>query len=445
MRALLADLKMYGRFAMGLGSFLRTTISLEEAQEIVRRQMAERETNFLHIMERGIYGYSQSPYLPLLRLAGCELGDIQHMVRSKGLESTLCALRKAGIYITFEEFKGRKPIERNGDAIHVQARHFDNPYLKRSYQATTGGTTGAGTRVPLDLDHMADRTPPLMLFREAHGLLHAPMVVWRCILPDESGIGSILRAARYGQVAQKWFTPITNKDVKIRLKNRLATRSIIAIGRFFGTRLPRPEPVSLDKAAVVARWVGQALKAEGKCLIGSPVSMAVRVCLAAREEGLDLTGAAFAGGGEPPTPAKVKEITRTGARWIPDYFFIEAGVIGLGCARPNDGSDMHFIKDALALIKYPRSVPGSQKTVEAFHYTTLLPTAPKLMLNVESDDYGVIEKRSCGCPLESYGFTEHLRDIRSFRKLTGEGVTLVGSEMLHILEEVLPARFGGSP
>jgi hypothetical protein len=67
------------------------------------------------------------------------------------------------------------------------------------------------------------------------------------------------------------------------------------------------------------------------------------------------------------------------------------------------------------------------------------------MLNVESDDYGVIETRSCGCPLESYGFTEHVRHIRSFRKLSGEGVTLVGSEMLHILEEVLPARFGGSP
>jgi hypothetical protein len=67
------------------------------------------------------------------------------------------------------------------------------------------------------------------------------------------------------------------------------------------------------------------------------------------------------------------------------------------------------------------------------------------MLNVESDDYGVIERRSCGCPLESYGFTEHVRHIRSFRKLTGEGVTLVGSEMTRILEEMLPARFGGSP
>jgi len=47
--------------------------------------------------------------------------------------------------------------------------------------------------------------------------------------------------------------------------------------------------------------------------------------------------------------------------------------------------------------------------------------------------------------LESCGYTEHVRGIRSFRKLTGEGVTLVGSEMIHILEEVLPGRFGGSP
>ncbi len=58
---------------------------------------------------------------------------------------------------------------------------------------------------------------------------------------------------------------------------------------------------------------------------------------------------------------------------------------------------------------------------------------------------GVIEQRSCGYPLESYGYSEHLREIHSFRKLTGEGVTLVGNEMVRILEEVLPARFGGSP
>ncbi len=90
-------------------------------------------------------------------------------------------------------------------------------------------------------------------------------------------------------------------------------------------------------------------------------------------------------------------------------------------------------------------MPGTEITVDSFHFTTLLPTAPKLLLNVESDDYGIVETRSCGCPFESQGYTEHIRKIRSYRKLTGEGVTLVGSEMIRILEEVLPRHFGGSP
>jgi len=150
------------------------------------------------------------------------------------------------------------------------------------------------------------------------------------------------------------------------------------------------------------------------------------------------------GGGEPPTPAKVKGITDTGARWVPNYHTTEIGHVGCGCGRPLDGNDLHLFKDRAALIQHDRRVPGSDIIVKTFYFTTLLASAPKLMLNVENDDYGVIEERSCGCPLEAFGFTEHLRHIRSFRKLTGEGVTLVGSEMVRILEEVLPDRFGGS-
>lgn len=151
------------------------------------------------------------------------------------------------------------------------------------------------------------------------------------------------------------------------------------------------------------------------------------------------------GGGEPPTPAKIAHITHIGARWIPTYFFTEVGAVGIGCAQPFDENDLHFFKDAFALIQLPSPVPGSNIVVDAFCFTTLLPSAPKIMLNVAIDDYGMIERRTCHCPLEGYGFTEHLCHVRSFHKLTGEGVTLVGSEMLHILEEVLPARFGGSP
>jgi hypothetical protein len=96
------------------------------------------------------------------------------------------------------------------------------------------------------------------------------------------------------------------------------------------------------------------------------------------------------------------------------------------------------------LILNPHRVEGSGTTVDAFCFTSLLPTAPKLMLNVETDDYGIVETRACGCPLDEAGWHTHLRQIRSYKKLTGEGMTLVGNDMLRVLEEDLPGRFGGS-
>ncbi len=442
--SMLADLKMYGRFAWGLRGFLRHRISLQEAQAILRQRMAERERNFLRLVERGIFGYPRSPYRPLLKRAGCELGDLQTMVRAKGLEATLRALREAGVYVSFEEFKGRMPIVRDGQVIPVEARDFDNPFLSHYYQTESGGTTGAGTRVAFDLDHLAATAVNTILAYDAHGVLGVPTVMWYGILPASSGIASILHAARFGQTPEKWFSLITHEDIRPSLKNRLATHYIVLIGRMCGAAIPWPERGSLDGMAV-ARCAAKMLHAHGACLIRTSVSLAVRVANAAREQGLDLAGATFLGGAEPPTPAKVRGITNGGARYVPNYFITEAGAVGMGCGRPLDGNDLHFYKDGLALIQYPRQVPGMEITVEAFHFTSLLPTTPKLLLNVEMDDYGMIEERSCGCPLERYGFTAHLRGIGSFRKLTGEGVTLVGSEMIHILEDVLPARFGGSP
>jgi hypothetical protein len=442
---LLRDLKMYWRFGSGLRSFLDHTLSLEEARKIVERRMAERDKNFLRLVERGIFGYTQSPYLPLLKLAGCEFGDIAAMVGSKGLEATLLALRQAGAYVTFEEFKGTTPIVRQGKVIPVRAHDFDNPYLSRYYQVETGGTTGAGTRVEFDLDHLAAIAPLIMLTLDAHGILDVPTALWYGILPDSSGINNVLLRARFGRVCLKWFTPITKRETRSSAKYRWATEYIIWAARLCGIAVPRPEPVNLDNAVIVARWAAETLKSHGACMVRTTVSLALRVCVAAHEQGLNLRGAVFWGGSEPPTATKVKEMNRVGARYIPTYWFIEAGVVGLGCAQTKDVDDIHLFKDCLALVRYPRQVPNTAVKVDAFHFTTLLPTAPKLMLNVESDDYGIVETRSCGCALETYGFTDHLRSIRSFRKLTGEGVTLVGSDMVRILEEVLPAKFGGSP
>ena len=178
----------------------------------------------------------------------------------------------------------------------------------------------------------------------------------------------------------------------------------MALGRLYGVPLPAPRALPLDRAAEVARWIARTLRSDGRCLFNPPVSIALRVSVAARQEGLDLMGAAFFGGGEPPTPAKVRQITASGARWIPVYGSQEAGVIGLGCASPADGNDVHHVRDTLALIQHPRQVPGSALTVPAFHLTGLAPSFPRVMLNMESDDYGVLETRACGCPLEALDY-----------------------------------------
>jgi hypothetical protein len=437
-------LKMFAQFPLALRRFARHTLTLDQAKHIVRGRMEQREERFLLIVERSIYGYPASPYLTLLEMAGCELGDLKEMLRRQGLEETLRALREAGVYVTFEEFKGRKPIVRNGKEFRVTRWDFDNPFAQRHFALRTGGSTGIAATVYVDLDYAAARAPYQMLTLAAHGLLGAPTAEWGGMLPH-SKIGSMLRRAYIGQWPARWFSPIGWRDSKYWLKYGVATWYLIFCMRLHGLPVPLPEVVRVDQALVIVRWIAEMLNRHQRCLLNTQVSRAVRVCVAAEEAGLDLKGAALKGGGEPATAAKVGRIERAGARYISNYGMTEAGSIASGCARPVDGSDVHLFKDAYVLFAYPYPVEGTGITVPAFNLTTLLPSAPKLMLNVQMDDYGIIEERHCGCELDDYGYTTHLRQIRSYSKLTGEGVTLVGTEMVRILEEVLPARFGGSP
>jgi hypothetical protein len=442
--SLAADLRMYGRFAGGLRRFLAEHPTLNEARAIVRRRLATREEMFLRIVERGVYGHPASPYLPLLRRAGCELGDVRSIVRDGGVEGALRTLRDADVYVTFDEFKGRVPIERAGLALRVAARDFDNPFASRDFETQTSGSTGAGTRILYDLEHLAATLPVELLAQEAHGLLGLPACQWRPILPAGSGIRILLRSARIGNVVRRWWTPVLSGDLRVARKYRVATAYVLAVMRAHGIPAPRPEPLRMDQAEVVARWAADTARAEGGCVVRLFVSMALRVAIAAREAGLDLTGVTFAGGGEPPSPAKVRGITSGGARYVANYGMSECGGVGKPCARPLDATDVHFCADYLALIQEPKRVGESDAVVDAFCVTTLLPSAPKIMLNVESDDYGIVETRSCGCPLGALGYDRHIRQVRSFKKLTGEGMTLVGTDMLRVLEEVLPARFGGT-
>src|SRR5262245_43453877 len=214
---------MYGRFMTSLPAYLRHPITTEEARAMVRRRLADREANFLRLLERGIYGHPRSPYLPLLKAAGAELGDIRAMLRARGVEGTLRELREAGVYVTFEQFKGREPITRGSLVVPVQPSDFDNPHLRRAYQSETGGSTGAGTRVDTDLDHLAEEASYHALTLETHGVRDIPIALWRGVLPDGSGVNNMLRFARCGVAVDRWFSQISEREDGVALKYRLAT------------------------------------------------------------------------------------------------------------------------------------------------------------------------------------------------------------------------------
>ncbi len=291
---------------------------------------------------------------------------------------------------------------------------------------------------------MSARLPIKVLAAHYHGLVGTPWIRWADI-PPGIGLTASLTDWVCGTPPERWFTAVWGGRDGTSRRFRAATIASLAVARLSGARLPWPEYLPLDRAVEIARFAEALLRRHGRCQIRAGVSRLLRVALASKHEGIDLTGAVLHGGGEPPSPAKVAGITSTGGRFLSSYHFTEAGAIGHGCTTSDDPNDQHFMKDHLAMIQTPRTVPGFEVEVPALSFTTLLPTATKLLLNVESDDYAVVETRSCGCPWGELGLTDHISDIRSYGKLTGEGVTLVGSDVERILEEILPARFGGSP
>jgi hypothetical protein len=437
-------LKMFLRFPFSLRRYLRHRLTLEDAGRLVKNRMAHREENFLRLIERAVFAYPRSPYLALLRMAGCELGDLRALVGQKGLESALKELRAAGVYVTYEEIKGRKPIVRNQFRLEVAPRDFNNPLARRDFESRTSGSTGLAQTVGQNLDSIGDEAVFRMLALNSYGLLGAPTVLWSPFLPSSASFRAILMWAHMGDSVRRWFAPTGWGASKYWYKYDPATLYMIACFRLLGHRAPFPQIVRLDRAETVARHLHNMCKRNQFCILHTSMSRALRVCLAARKENLDLTRCVVWGGAEPATQAKIEQIRSVSGRFLSSYAMTEAGNIGYSCNHATDPTDVHLKRDALALFTFPYEIENIGMTVPAFNITTLTDSSSRLLLNVQMDDYGIVEEQSCGCELEKYGYTTHIRDIRSYSKLVGEGVTLIGNEMSQVLEKALPERFGGS-
>jgi hypothetical protein len=441
-------MRKYYRFVEGFRRFAKQRMTPDEAialaKNSIRKRVASREESFLNFVEHGIFLYARSPYLKLLEPKKIEFTDLRRAVQRHGIETALRWLESEGVYFTVDEFKGKVPVVRNGAEFWCQEGMFDNPFLSYVYEVRSGATRSAGTRVRIDFDYLHQRSLYDALLLNIHGCLKAPIANWFPIFPGAPGINSSLRFAHIGNAAKKWFSQVPEDRLNVNWEKKWGTKLIFTLGRLHGCPLAEPEYVPLDDALVVARWAADTLKTNQHCAVYTFAASAVRVCIAAAENNLNIRGTKFLVTGEPLTPQKEKEIEATGASAVSVYGISEAGVIAAGCDQPDAASDhCHLYKDTTAIISHRQSVPHSDLFVESYLFTTLLYESPKLLLNVGMGDYGNLIEADCPCTFGQVGFTTQLSGIRSYEKLTGEGVTFVDTDFIRIIERELPERFGG--
>jgi hypothetical protein len=435
----------YGRFAYGMRRYLREPVTADQGREMLRNRLRDRRSNFLRLVKRAVYDNDWSPYLSLLRLAGCEYGDLERMVQSDGIEPALQRLFHAGVYLTVEEFKGKTEVTRGSTSLRFEPEQFNNPFLARSISTSSGGSRSSGTRTTVNLARSRDNALSYAAVFSAHGLTGKPTLMWMEILPSAAGLAALLQLSKLRVTPVRWFSPVHRRAIKPSLSKRVATLYVVYAGRLFGSPMPAPEYVSGEDTQVVADCLNGVLRSGRGCVVFASPSSAARLCHLARLKGYDLSGVTFRVHGEPLTPAKMQEMRSVSAEALNLYAFTEGGVVGHGCAGVKRAcDDVHMLTGSVAVIQHRRTTPFGGGEVDALLFSSLLERAPKILLNVESGDYGVLETRECGCELGAIGLTQHLHTIRSFDKLTGEGMTFVGTDMVRIIEEVLPSRFGGS-
>ena len=426
--------------SIDVAKFVLQPLTLDRAMAHIGRRMASRNEGFLRMMDQTIWPYPESPYHRLLSWAKWTPERVRDAVKGGGVESTLQSMLDAGVYVTFDEFKGRVPIEREGFSAQFKEDDFNNLSVLPSFEVRTSGTRSRGSSVPASLEYVADqRAPVWRITLEVLGAGKSPVLIW-LHSRTASGRAWWLALAHMGRPPLRWFSIVDTKggtsgghEAMFGLLQMMA--------KLKGMQLPPVEIAPFEDVDVVLDAVLDARRRHGSCALITTPSAATRLALQAEKRGTDLKHVALLVGAEPLTPGKNADILRTGARIGVRYNFTEAGAVGCPCGNPATFDDVHLMADAFALVRRRREFNGG--AADAFVFTSLLPSTPRLLFNAEADDFGDVTERSCGCIWDQLGMRVHISNIRSFSKLTGEGLTLLGTDVVHVIEEILPREFGG--
>ncbi len=435
--------RQYAQYVRGLWRFLSEPSDDEENRRRVARDLAGRGPAFLAHLRRAVYECPTSPYASLFEHAGLEPGDVEALVEEHDVEGALDRLHDAGVYVTIEEFKGRRPIRRGSLELHVTAEDFDVP-TARLLTATSGGSGGKARPVAVTAAALADTNTYGIVFLDAFGVRGRPAAIVAPLPPALSGLMSCVILARMGVSVERWFslTAYRTDERSLRAVSLLAAAWGVARAKGSGFGWPRYTPA--ENSDRIARWLAEKVATGSAAFVATTPSAAVRICTAAREHGLDVSGTLFSLGGEAYTEAKADVLASVGAEGVSSYGMSEIGWVGMPCSAPATPGECHVITPRVAVRQRARGLPGGL-SVGALYLTGLASSSGKVMINVESGDTAVVGERDCGCGVQKAGLTTHLETIRSYEKLTSEGMTMFVPQLLELTESVLPGRFGGGP
>jgi hypothetical protein len=435
-----------GLFA-GIRAFLADRMSLAQAEADIVEGLALREEHFLHVVRAGVFDSPHSPYRALFRWAGCEYADLEAAVRRGGVDRTLERLAQNGVYVTADEFKGKKPIVRGNRSLSVTPEDFLPRGVRTAITIASSGTMNRPVRSHVTFEWLAQYVPTTALAFSAHDLFDRAHAIFDAIMPAGGGMNSILIYGRLGIPVARWFARRESpaETWLARQYYYLMTQAVIATCNRNGPGAARPAFTAVSEVRTVMDWLSETLRAGRRCCVAATASNAARIARLAAESGVNLQGTKFIATGEPLTDAKRAAIERVGASVLTRYAYGGATPIGYGCADPIATDDVHVSEHILALIQGPRLISDTGPPIHPVMCTTLHPAAPRLLINVESGDYATMARRRCGCALGRAGLTLHVHRIRSFEKFTSEGMNYYHWDMYDLLENILPSLFGGGP
>lgn len=426
-----------------LSRMFKHRMDYTSASEALSERLKNRTESFLNSVNGTIFQHSESPYLKLFKRAGYDFDAVKSLVLDRGIEGCLTILKKKGVYIDINEFKGHKKTVRGSDTYQFSESDFNNPLLNTGYRTESGGSRSSGSKMTVPAEYIQQNNVYGVLAANENKILDKPAIIYLPILPAGEGLFFNIRFTAMGNPPVKWFSPIDRRYIKPSLSNRFKTSSTILAARLRGMKMRGPEFVDMRDTVRIIKWIHSNLDRASGFAVVTYASSALRMIIEAKKENLSLGESVFWLMGEPLTEKIYSEILSHGCRAYSLYGCNELMLIGQGCANPSFPDDMHFCKDKLAVIQDKKFVDRLDTKVNSFYFSTILETSPKIFLNTETGDYGIVEKRNCGCGFEDIGFDLHIHSVRSFEKLTAEGATFFGNDVIELIQDTLPAEFGG--